>query len=150
MTKKELATLGDAALCEKCVQPAALAMRGRGPEVREQVYGALTPGQRAVFMFWVVYAHGFHGWTQVYMELPHLVGQDSFWRELKLAAKYLELRELLELTETFERHLREARAANKPISAQYDERLAKALVRDVRSVADHIRANPGTFFELRE
>ncbi len=150
MTKKELATLADAALCEKCVRPAALAMRGQGMAVRDQVYGALTSGQRAVFMFWVVYAHGLHGWTQVYMELPHLVGQDSFWLEIKLAAKHLELQEMLELTEAFERHMREARAANKPLGTQYDERLSKALSRDLHTVAAYIRANPGMFFELEE
>lgn len=149
MTKQEFASADDTTLCQKCVQPAAIAMRGRGSEVREQVYGSLTPGQRAVFMFWVLFAHG-RGWTQVCAELPHLVDQDSFWLELKLAAKHLGLDELLALTETFERHLRELRAANKPIQSPDDARLAKTLARDIHAVAAYIRANPGQFVELKD
>ncbi|MFP2902277.1 hypothetical protein [Corallococcus sp. 4LFB] len=151
MTRQELASLDDTALCQRCVQPAALAMRGRGSDVREEVYGALTPGQRAVFMFWVLYAHG-RGWTQMCAELPHLVGEDSFWLELKLAAKHLHLDELLAQTEAFEKHLREARAANRPVQgkAQDDALLAKTLARDLHTVASYIRANPGQFVELKD
>lgn len=64
-------------------------VRGQPLETRLRVHQELTPGQRTLLGFWVVYTHGASGWSSLEAQLSHLIGHEVSWSKLKEAAERL-------------------------------------------------------------
>jgi hypothetical protein len=87
MDRSAFAGLAPAALAWACVAPAIRHIRRRTPDVKRTVYRTLTPGQKALLMFWALHVHadsprGFRG------TLEYLVRDLQALPELRAAARH--------------------------------------------------------------
>ena len=146
MSVEDFESMDDLSLCRACVWDASMKMRGTDNETRASVYDSLTPGQQAVFMFWVLNARGPRGFMQLHEQLPHLVWEASFWDGLRAAGRVVGVEELVTLTDAFLK-LREGEG-NEEAIAKLDASLAQLIRRELPRFAAYIRANPGQFVQL--
>ncbi|WP_338270112.1 hypothetical protein [Corallococcus caeni] len=146
MSMEDFESMDDLSLCRACVWDASMKMRGTDNETRSRVYGSLTEGQRAVFMFWVLNARGPRGFTQLHEQLPHLVYEDSFWDGLRAAGRLVGVPELVTLTDAF-LALRD-QEGNEDAIAKLDAALAQLIRRELPRFSAFIRAHPGQFVQL--
>lgn len=73
-----------------CIEPIIQKIRGRELNIKSQVYAQLTRGQKALFMFWVLYGHSNNGIIQFYNEMDYLIKNVDIWSELKSASAYFD------------------------------------------------------------
>lgn len=89
-------SISTAELFMLAVKPIALEIHsGKGPDHKYDVYKELTDGQRAAFMFWVLYSHApdevlFYTWVP-YMRQP----KPDYWNQLRVGMKLIECTEVL-------------------------------------------------------
>ncbi len=95
-------SLDYAALGLACVEPTILQVRGKNPAVKRQAYLQLNTGQRAVFMFWVLYGHVGNSIDEFYCWVCHLQSQPETWSELKAGLRYFDDEAMLHLLEETE------------------------------------------------
>src|SRR5574340_156321 len=88
MKRQLFDSLGDLELAEACIGPTIQRVRGKDLAVKAHVYTELTPGQRALLMFWVVYGHAQSGMPRFFCELDYLLSQTGFRAELKAGMRF--------------------------------------------------------------
>jgi len=78
------------------VKPIALEMHsGKGPDHKYDVYKELSDGQRAAFMFWVLYSHA-PDEAQFYIWMPYMrQTKPDYWNQLRIGMKLIGCTEVL-------------------------------------------------------
>ncbi|GAX89647.1 hypothetical protein EFBL_1271 [Effusibacillus lacus] len=80
-------------------------MRGKSPEVKSQVYNQLTHGQRALFMFRVLFDHASHSLDEFYSWISYLLAEPSTWGEVKTGLEVFQADAMLQILEEMEKFL---------------------------------------------
>ncbi|QOS80418.1 hypothetical protein JNUCC31_05770 [Paenibacillus sp. JNUCC31] len=85
LERKEWENFDDEELFRAVILPTVHEMHsGEAPLNKFEVYKKLTLGQRAVFMFWVLYDHSDKEIDQFYTWIPYMrESEQSYWPELK-------------------------------------------------------------------
>lgn len=88
MDRQQLDSLDDAALGWSCIEPTLMQVRERSPEVKAQMYGQLTDGQKALMMFHVMYGHAKNSAMEYYGWIGYLLDQPGNWKEVIHALRF--------------------------------------------------------------
>jgi hypothetical protein len=149
--KAKFEALNPHALAWVCIEPTMQQSRAKDLSVKSRIYNQLTTGQRALYMFWVLYGHANNGILPFCTGIASIAG--NIWEELKKSFAYFgdeAMRQLVEEMETLY-HKIEARnhvfsdfellAIAKRLDSTYHLISPAALVR----VADYIRCHPDEF-----
>lgn len=91
--------MNDVSLIWACIGPTMQQVRGRNFVVKSEIYATLTPGQRALFMFQVLYGHTLYGVEEFYSHFSYLLSNKSFWSQLKKGMQYFEDYAMLQILE---------------------------------------------------
>ncbi|QFQ28643.1 hypothetical protein [Bacillus thuringiensis] len=94
---KEWENFDDEALFKAVILPTVHEMHSfKNPKNKFEVYKELTLGQRAVFMFWVLYDHSDKEIDQFYTWIPYMrESKQNYWSELKAGIATIEDEALL-------------------------------------------------------
>ncbi|HEU4964967.1 MAG TPA: hypothetical protein VFV52_14065 [Bacilli bacterium] len=149
-------SLDDESLRLAVLAPATRQVRAQSPAVKAQVYAQMTPGQRALFMFQVLFEHSRNS-TEEYYKWCATLMEEKTWGEVKGALKHLRdeaMLQFLEETEEFllvwkqagvvedEAFLAEAERRN----ARYHELAARTIER----IGEYVRSHPEEFVQWEE
>src|SRR2546429_9624808 len=100
MKRKVFDSLDDAALESACVEPTLQRLHSRiSPAVKSQVLAQLTDGQKAQFMFRVLYAHLGNSVVDFYCWVSYLLAEARTWSGVKGALRYFGADAMLRLLE---------------------------------------------------
>lgn len=88
MKRQVFDSLGPAALARACIEPTLQQVHTINPAVKSQVLAQLTPGQRALFMFRVLYDHAGDSAADLYCWVSYLLGEANTWPAIKAALRY--------------------------------------------------------------
>ncbi len=141
MNREEFNTLDDQQLIWACVEPAILKARGKDPETKSRVIKQLNDGQRALFLFQVLYGHMHSGTAQFFGYLSYLTDQLDIWAAIKSSMKYFGDMEMADFIEKMERAYT---AKNIPLD-ELDAAYQKLIPETVRRIGACIRRNPHEF-----
>lgn len=86
--RKDFAVLKDSSLIWTCIEPTIRQVQGKNFHVKAEAYSQLTIGQRALFMFQVLYGHTSNGVGEFYSSLSYLLSNKDVWTQLKKAMEY--------------------------------------------------------------
>lgn len=143
-----------------CIEPIIQKIRGRELNIKSQVYAQLTRGQKALFMFWVLYGHSNNGIIQFYNEMDYLIKNVDIWSELKSASAYFDDEGLLQILKEMEKIyyiLQKQQMENYGIETNHmglklqedinllDERFHKVIKLSFRKIGVYVRKNPDEF-----
>ncbi|MFX3635087.1 MAG: hypothetical protein ACE3L7_19115 [Candidatus Pristimantibacillus sp.] len=87
LDRKKFEFMDDAILGWTCIEPTLMQVRARSPEIKAQVYGQLTAGQRALMMFHVMHDHAKHSAMEYYGWIGYLLDQPGTWKEVVQALR---------------------------------------------------------------
>lgn len=105
MSKRKFAALEDAALGAVCFEPVIPKIRGKSAAVKEQVYGGLTAGQQALFMFYAYYNHANKSLAEFYWWSAYYLAQPKAWAAIKASLNVFGAESMLRLFERIEETL---------------------------------------------
>ncbi len=88
VTRKDLEALNDVSLIWTCIGPVIQQVRGKNFTIKSEAYAHLAPGQRALFMFQVLYGHTSNGVEEFYLHQSYLLSQKGVWSQLQKGMKY--------------------------------------------------------------
>jgi hypothetical protein len=145
MDFKELDVMSDEALIVLCVAPVIRATRGRDPETKARVFQNLRAGQRALFLFQVLYGHAGQGIGPFFEHISYLTEALDVWSALKSAFRYFGDAEMLALVEEMEAAF--SRKGDLPLK-ELDARYAAQISVTIHRIATRIRNHPADFFDL--
>lgn len=147
MKIQELMGLEDDKLIWACVEPVMQKVRGRSGLEKLQVFRNLGDGQRALFMFQVMYGHMQHGTDVFYDHISYLAEQMNIWSALKSGMRYFGLEEMMVLIGRMEDNYacKEDGCADKKITEELDDIYRKLIPAAVKVVAERVRSHPDDF-----
>ena len=90
MNQNELASIDDVAIIWKFAEPLIRDVRGKDPSTKKQGFVQLKEGQRALFMFQVLFGHAGNGTRAFFEYVSHLLGSLDVWSALTSAMKYFD------------------------------------------------------------
>ncbi|KRE58166.1 hypothetical protein [Paenibacillus sp. Soil750] len=102
-------TSGDDALIAACFQPIIQAykeIQTRGEDFTSGLFQELTPGQQALFAFWVYHTHAIKSQADFYWWSAYFLAQPARWSGLQSALRFFEDISTLPLVEQMESLLR--------------------------------------------
>lgn len=146
MNQEELNRLNDQQLIWACVEPAILKARGKDPETKAQVLKQLGGGQRAVFLFQVLYGHAQNGISQFFGYISYLADRLDIWAALKSAMRYFGDSEMAALIEK----MQQAYASKETPPDELDAQYQKLVPETVRRIGACIRSNPAEFISFED
>ncbi len=167
--RKDFESLNDISLIWICIEPAMQQARGRNFAVKSEVYAHLTPGQRALFMFQMLYGHTSKGVEEFYSHLSYLLSNDGVWSQLKKGMQYfgdynmIQILEKMNIvfqsltTEEFKESVEQHNALivdidkNAELSASMsliNKSLSETLPLTIKLVATYIRDNVDEYVQL--
>lgn len=91
-----------AALVWECIGPILLALRGKHPLVKSQVYAQLTAGQQALFAVQVFQNHAGEEASDLYYWASTLLRDPQTWRAIKAGVRYFGDETMFHLLEQLE------------------------------------------------
>lgn len=150
MKRQEFMELDDERLIWVSVEPFIEKARGRSGLEKLKVFGELSDGQRALFMFQVLHGHMEHGTNGFYDHIAYLADQMDIWLALRSGMRYFEAEGMIDLIGKMEKGF--ARRAegrlDEAITEGIDEIYRKMIPVLVRDVAQRIRSHPEDFIRL--
>ena len=152
MKQQELDMLDDEKLIWICVEPTVQKVRGKEPGIKSKVIKKLNDGQRALFLFQVLYGHADQGISRFFLQISYLVETTDIWSALKSAMKYFDDTEMLGLIQKMEQAHHEVIRQNTntisldELDKQYKERIPATL----KLIGSHIRNNPQVFMQFKD
>jgi len=145
MKRKVFDSLDNAALESACVEPTLQRLHaGISPAVKSQVLAQLTAGQKAQFMFRVLYAHLGNSVVDFYCWVSYLLAEARTWSGVKGGLRYFgddAMLRLLEETESF------LEVRNRQGDAGWRDAFPQDLDDDAELLASVSRLN-ATFHEI--
>ncbi|MEI6102306.1 MAG: hypothetical protein WCP73_10760 [Eubacteriales bacterium] len=123
-----------------------LQARGKDPETKSRVLKQLNDGQRALFLFQVLYGHAHNGTAQFFGYLSYLTDQLDMWTALKSAMKYFGDTEMVNLIAKMEQAYASKETPLDELDAQYQ----RLIPETVRRIGTYIRNNPTEFIQLED
>ena len=152
MNRHELVKLEDEKLIWACADPVIQKVRGRSGLEKLQVFRKLGDGQRAVFMFQVMYGHMEHGVNGFYHQVSYLAEQMNIWPALIMAMRYFGFDEMIDLIGKMEDDYagKADGRADKAITQKLDDVYRNLIPAAVKAVAERIRSNPADFILLED
>ena len=149
MNQQEFHMLDDENLIWIYVELIIRKVRGKAPATKSQIIMQLTNGQRALFLFQVLYGHANNGIPQFFAQISYLADRLDIWSALKSGMKYFNDIEMLSLIEKMETvyayyevaQRREDRILLDELEKLYKERIPFTLKR----IGSLIRSNPAEF-----
>ncbi len=171
MKRQLFESLDDIELGKACIDPTIRQIRGKDVAVKARVYAQLTPGQRALLMFWVLYGHAQGGVARFYCEVDYLLTRAEMWTELEAGMRFFGDAAMAGLIEEMERAYRvlesrigRERMARRDITVtdidndaelhasagRLDARYREIVPVTLKRVCAYIRSNPGAFVQIEE
>lgn len=160
--QKDFEALDDVSLIWTCIAPAMQQARGKNFAVKSEAYSHLTIGQRALFMFQVMYGHTTKGIEEFYSNLAYLLSNKDVWSQLKKGMQYFGDHNMMQIVERME-VLRESAEQDIILTAGFDRNIelysaislinksfSDTLLRTIRRVAAYIRDNPDEFVKITD
>ncbi len=85
-------------LFSAAIHPISIEMHsGKGAEYKFRLYNALSKGQKAAFMFWVLYTHSSHESQQFYTWIPYMrEPAQNYWAELTIGMNLFESNQMIQ------------------------------------------------------
>ncbi|MGV3486972.1 MAG: hypothetical protein ACO1OC_00060 [Tuberibacillus sp.] len=80
-----------------CFAPVIPLIRGKDIKVKQQVYSALLPGQKALFMFYAYYNHACKSLHEFYWWSAYYYAQPESWSAILHAMRYFKTDDMLRL-----------------------------------------------------
>lgn len=157
LTEEQFASLSGFALGQALIQPAIQQSRGQRLETKKSVYDCLTPGQKSLFGFWVLYGHTQSGWLPFFQEGVYVGGYRQFLPMIKAGLRHINDLALVENVMEAEKlyaHHRESLHPEQEVSvpeeitqafAQVSETLLALLPETMGKLEAYIRARPEEF-----
>ncbi|HEX3043526.1 MAG TPA: hypothetical protein VHY08_02125 [Bacillota bacterium] len=162
-------SLADDQLIWACIEPAIQPIRGRNFQVKSQIYSELTPGQRALLMFQVLYGHTRNGVAEFFDHTSYFLAEPGVWSEFKTGMRYFGDHAMLQLLEEIERLQPFIKKHQQPDSNedfngmgrepgnsstiltainQLDAKLQEIIPETLHRIGEYIRNNPGEFVQF--
>lgn len=148
LTRAELQTLDAEALCQRCLAPAIVRLRGQPLARRLEVHATLNAPQRALLGFWLIYHYGRYGWEAFRANLQHVMPYEGFWPDLEAAARHFGLDALAALMVEVARLDARSSAAQDTDWADVDAKLVYLRELGITRVAETLRATPHDYMDL--
>ncbi len=167
--QKDFEALNDTSLIWTCIEPAIQQARGKNFAVKSEAYSHLTAGQRALFMFQVLYGHTANGIQEFYSNLQYLLSNKDVWSQLKKGMQYFADNDMMQIVEGMERVFEGIKTEESGVGAErhniltagidknaeshasislLDKSFGDALPLTVKRVAAYIRDNADEFVKL--
>jgi hypothetical protein len=162
-------TLSDEALISACFQPIIHAykeIQTRGEDFSAGAFRELTPGQQALFAFWVYHTHAIKSQADFYWWSAYFLAQPAKWAGIQSALRFFKDSSTFPLVESMESLLRQRNHPRKitnfdisasdldhdpelmlEVSPLYTDML-EASELTLRSIATYIRERPSEFLAL--
>jgi hypothetical protein len=152
MKRCVLTELEDERLIWAYAEPDINKVRGKSGPEKLQVFRELSDGQRALFMFQVLYGHMEHGTNGFYDQISYLADQMDIWAALRSGMRYFEADEMYDLIGKMEKGYtcRAEGRSDKETMEELDEIYRKLIPALVRSIAERIRSHPDNFLLLED
>lgn len=99
MKQKDFETLDDVSLIWACIEPTIQQVRGRSFTIKSEVYTTLTPGQRALLMFQMLYGHTTNGIETFFSHQAYLLSNQGVWSQMKKGMEYFGDHDMSQLLE---------------------------------------------------
>ena len=147
MEQQEFNILDDERLIWICVEPIIRKVRGKDPEIKSQVFMQLNNGQRALFVFQVLYGHAGNGILQFFAHIAYLADRLDIWAALKSGMNYFNDIEMLCLIEKMEAaYYSVTKQSENMISlSELEKSYKEGIPRTLKRVGSFIRNNPAEF-----
>lgn len=152
MKRQEFYLFDDKELIWACVEPIIQIVRGKDLEVKSQTYIRLNDGQRALYMFQVLYGHTENGIGQFYQHIAYLMGKLDIWSALKSGMKYFGdhamLGVIIRMEEAYFIMMKqqEGLVSIEELDALYKETVPATL----ELISKYIRSNPSEFILIED
>ncbi len=164
MKRQGFNSLDPAALARACIEPTLQQVHTINPTVKSQVLAQLTPGQRALFMFRVLYDHAGDSAADLYYWVSHLLGEAKTWSAIKAALRYFGDDAMPQLLEELEARHHQADAGRRdalPWDLENDPELFTSMSQlnatfheiapaTFKLMGTYIRNNPGDFVLIED
>ena len=144
MNQNELTTIDDATIIWKFAEPIIRDARGKDPSTKKQVFMQLKDGQRALFMFQVLYGHAGNGMNNFFEYISYLVDSLDVWSALISAMKYFDDVDMMKLIEKMEAAYTSLSTQIKSV-AELDEMYREIIPTTIKRIGECIRNNPEEF-----
>ncbi|MEM8532222.1 MAG: hypothetical protein AAGF95_15360 [Chloroflexota bacterium] len=95
ISNERFLALNGYALGQELINPAILQIRGQNLEKKRAVYETLTPGQKSLFAFWIIYGHTQSGWLRFFWEGLYVGGYEQFLPMIKTELAHSNAQKLL-------------------------------------------------------
>jgi hypothetical protein len=141
--------LEDDKLIWACVEPNILKVRGKDPNTKSNVFAQLSGGQRALFMFQVLYGHMHNGSSRFFDQISYLADHLDIWAALKLAMNYFGESDMAGLIEKMEKAYATKGIANEMLS-QLDALYQNAIPAALKRIGEYIRNHPAEFIKFED
>ena len=102
MKRRVFDSFDTTALAWACIEPTLQQVHGKNAAVKSQVVGQLSPGQRALFLFRVLYDHAGTSAGDLYCWVSYLLGESQTWSAIKAGSRYFGDDAMLRLLEALE------------------------------------------------
>ncbi len=157
MSEERFTGLSGFDLGQVLIQPAIQQARGRRLETKQIVYDCLTPGQKSLFAFWVLYGHTRSGWLPFFQEGAYIGGYEQFLPMIKAGLRHINDQALVEniaWAETLYARCRESLHPSQEVAIsdeiiqafeQANERLRVLLPETMSKLETYIRTRPEEF-----
>lgn len=147
MNQNDLFTYDDEKLIWVFVEPIIRKVRGKDPRIKAQVYMTLKDGQRALFMFQVLYGHAANGISQFFLHVSYIAERLDIWSALKSAMNYFGDIEMLGFVEKIQTSYSTLSSynMNTPLRNELDELYNEILPRTLKRISACIKNNPAEF-----
>lgn len=110
LTYNEMDTLDDARLLWVCAEPFISKIRGKSPDVKQQVFQELASGQQALYLFQIMNGHT-RSVSELYWFSCEYLGQPALWAKMKQTFRELGCHALVSIYERIEAELGPRQAA---------------------------------------
>lgn len=97
--QKDFEAFEDASLIWACIEPTIQQVRGKSFTIKSEVYVTLTPGQRALLMFQMLYGHTTNGIETFFSHLAYLLSNQGVWSQLKKGMEYFGDQDMVQILE---------------------------------------------------
>lgn len=139
----------DTALIWICAEPVVKSMRAKTFDEKSRIYGGISRGQRALFMFQVLRGHIGSGTEELFRSLSYLLGKEEVWRELKNAFLCFGDNAMAglagEMQQVYNELINGGGIVQKDRIRSFDERFFKLLPGTEKLAACYIRNHPEEF-----
>ena len=126
--KERFLALNGYALGQGLINPAILQVRGQNLKKKRAVYETLTPGQRSLFAFWILYSHTQSGWLRFFWEGLYVGGYEQFLPMIKADLAHIHAQALLAhivetetLYKTYQEYLQTIQTLEEPQDAVFEQ-----------------------------